>query len=56
MLMSLYWAFQLDAVARRNLYLDQVRDTETVEELTAAIRQFRAAHQSEIKLWQSLPM
>jgi hypothetical protein len=53
-LMSLYWSFQVEAVARRNLYLDLVRDTQSFEDLTHAIAAFRA--RSDIKDWQVLPM
>lgn len=40
-LMSLCWAFRLDGVARRNLYLDRIRNTETHFDLRLAIEQFR---------------
>ncbi len=40
-LMTLYWAFDLEAVARRNLYLDRIAGTRTWEELRAAITDFR---------------
>lgn len=53
-LMTLYWCFRLDAVARRNLYLAQVRDTETFQDLTVAIGYWRATHES--KGWVDLPM
>jgi hypothetical protein len=39
-LMSLMWAFDLDAVARRNLYLPILSETETVWDVQAAIRAF----------------
>lgn len=53
-LMSLYWCFQLDAVADRNLYLDTIRDTVTYGDLSLAIDRFRAA--TEILPWVDLPM
>jgi hypothetical protein len=53
-LMSLYWCFRLEAVARRNLYLDRVRDTETYQDLTVAINTYRALNKS--KGWVDLPM
>lgn len=53
-LMSLYWAFELGAVARRNLYLDRIRNTQSFQELTLAIAEFRA--QSDQKDWRVLPM
>lgn len=53
-LMSLYWCFRLEAVSQRNLYLDQVRETETYQDLTLAIETYRALHDS--KMWVDLPM
>jgi len=53
-LMTLYWCFRLDDVARRNLYLESVRDTETFRDLTVAIGHWRARHES--KGWVDLPM
>jgi hypothetical protein len=53
-LMSLYWAFEVGAVARRCLYLDRIRDTQTFEEMTLAIATFRAGVQA--KDWRVLPM
>jgi hypothetical protein len=53
-LMTLYWCFELGAVARRNLYLDAVRDTEDYLSLKVAIGRYRAAHES--KNWVDLPM
>jgi hypothetical protein len=41
-LMSLYWGFQLQHVARRNLYLNEIRETETYQQLSMAIERFRA--------------
>ena len=55
-LMTLYWAFQVDAVANRNLYLNELRDTETYYDVVTAILQFRARNLEQIKDWQSLPM
>ena len=53
-LMSLQWCFHLDVVARRNLYLDGVRETEDFRDLSLAIEYFRATHDS--KPWVDLPM
>lgn len=53
-LMTLYWCFRLDDVARRNLYLGSVKDTETFQDLTVAIGHYRATHGS--KGWVDLPM
>ncbi|HSY84242.1 MAG TPA: DUF1152 domain-containing protein [Gemmatimonadaceae bacterium] len=44
-LMALYWAFRLDGVAERNLYLDRIRETETFAELQLAIERFRHLRQ-----------
>ena len=55
-LMTLYWAFQLDAVANRNLYLNELRDTENYQDVINAIHIFRARNLATIKDWQSLPM
>jgi hypothetical protein len=41
-LMSLLWAFDLAAVARRNLYLDRLSQTETVWDVQLAIEAFHA--------------
>jgi hypothetical protein len=53
-LMSLYWAFRLENVARRNLYLNQVSATETIEEIALAIEKFRDALPT-IRPWTSIP-
>lgn len=53
-LMALCWAFQLDRVAQRNLYLDRIRDTETYVELSMAIRSYRATL-PETKAWKGIP-
>ena len=53
-LMALYWTFQLEAVARRNLYLDQIRDTRTFPELSLAIETFRAGL-AKTRGWKDIP-
>ena len=40
-LMALYWAFRLEGVVERHLYLDRIRDTETFAELQLAMERFR---------------
>jgi hypothetical protein len=55
-LMTLYWAFQLKEVVRRNLYLHKLRDLETYHEVSAAIELFRYQNQDKVKTWQELPM
>jgi hypothetical protein len=52
--MGLCWVFQLDAVARRILYADLVRETESPMEMESAIEKFRMAH-PDIRKWQTLP-
>lgn len=54
-LMSLCWSFRLDAVARRNLYLAQIEETETNFELRLAIERFRESL-PVIRPWKRLPM
>lgn len=41
-LMGMYWGFDLDAVARRCLYLDLISETETAFEVHAIIERFRS--------------
>ncbi len=53
-LMAFYWAFRLEHVARRNLYLDQIRDTYSYGELSRAIEMFRASL-SQTRPWASIP-
>lgn len=54
-LMSLYWTFELAAVAKRNLYINRVRETETYGELSLTIQSFRDELPMQ-KPWQPLPM
>ncbi len=42
--MSLYWCFRLDPVARRILYLDEVRETQSYLDVTRAIERYRNRH------------
>jgi len=46
-LMSLYWCFRLDPVARRILYLDEVRETQSYLDVTRAIERYRNRHISK---------
>jgi len=41
-LMTILWSFDLAAVARRNLYLESLRKTDSIWEVQAAIQHFRA--------------
>jgi hypothetical protein len=53
-LMAIYWAFRLENVARRNLYLDYIRKTTTYQELSLAVESFRAT-QDKTKPWADIP-
>lgn len=53
-LMALYWAFRLEHVARRNLYLDRIADTQSYTELSLAIEAFRATL-SKTRAWKDIP-
>ncbi len=55
-LMTLYWAFKLETVVQRNLYLDDIRNTETYRDVINAIQRYRARNIDNIKDWQNLPM
>jgi hypothetical protein len=52
-LMTLYFAFELEAVARRSLYLPRLEDTETLFEVSLRIEGFRAA--VEHRPWRAIP-
>lgn len=41
-LMAQYWGFRVDGLAKRCLYLDQIRNTRSRGEITRAIHQFRS--------------
>ena len=41
-LMAQYWAFEVDGLARRCLYLGRIKDTRSRGEITRAIHEFRA--------------
>jgi hypothetical protein len=53
-LMAIYWAFSLDHVARRNRYLDGIRNTETYQELSTAIEAF-CETQIRTRPWLGIP-
>ena len=53
-LMGLYWAFRLEAVTRRNLYLNQIRGTETAEEVALIIERFRDGL-PKTRPWSTIP-
>jgi hypothetical protein len=52
-LMGLYWAFDVDAVAKRNLYLESLLNTNNFSVLRERIREFDAIR--ERKPWQVFP-
>ena len=54
-LMTLFWAFELDAVAERCLYLDEVRETKSYARLSQAIEEFRAGL-GKTKPWEEIPV
>jgi hypothetical protein len=54
-LMALYWGFRLEAVAGRNLYLPNIRDTETAGEVALAIERFRDTLPA-IRPWAPMPV
>ena len=53
-LMSLFWAFSVESVARRNLYLDRIRQTLDYSELTLAIEAFHS-QQPNLRPWRPIP-
>lgn len=54
-LMGLYWAFNLEGIAKRNLYLEHIRNTQSYWELRFAIEVFRSSLTS-IKSWKGIPL
>jgi hypothetical protein len=55
-LMSLYWCFRLEQVARRILYLDAIRDISGYAELVAQINLAHASHGPRLRPRRDLPM
>jgi hypothetical protein len=53
-LMALFWAFRLEQVARRNLYLDRIGKTTSYTELSMAIEAYRATLPKS-RPWKELP-
>lgn len=39
--MALYFTFELDALARRNLYLDRIENTVLIRQISSSIEAFR---------------
>ncbi len=54
-LMSMYWAFDLKALARRCLYLETLRDTREMWEVAERIETFRNARK-DIRPWKDIPV
>lgn len=54
-LMSMYWCFELTALARRIMYLEQMKETESPTEVRKIISEFRDKHDA-IKEWTHLPI
>ena len=54
-LMAAYWCFRLGPVARRVLYLDRVKETDTRGEVALAIAEFRA-RQGRVRPWVEIPV
>ncbi|QSQ21527.1 DUF1152 domain-containing protein [Pyxidicoccus parkwayensis] len=54
-LMSLYWAFDLTALARRCLYLDVLKDTQTMLEVSRRIEDFRNRLPT-VRPWKDIPV
>jgi hypothetical protein len=54
-LMSMYWAFTLEGVARRCIYLDEVRDTESYYDLSRAIAACRDSMPLK-REWEHIPL
>jgi hypothetical protein len=53
-LMAFYWAFQLEHVAKRNLYLNRIGQTTTYQELSLAIETFRETL-PKTRPWRAIP-
>lgn len=53
-LMSLFWAFTLQNVARRNLYLNEIRETDSYQQLSMAIERYRASL-PKTRPWVEIP-
>ena len=55
-LMALYWAFELNAVAKRNLYLELLATSNTYDDVRSAIATYRAIHHQNTREGMPLPM
>lgn len=53
-LMSMYWSFELDVVARRCLYLKELSRTESYGDLERVVKQFRKNY-PPLRGWEPIP-
>jgi hypothetical protein len=53
-LMALYWTFRLEDVAQRNMYLKQIEQTITYQELSLVIETFRETL-PKTRPWRAIP-
>jgi hypothetical protein len=53
-LMALYWSFRVDPVARRNLYLDRIKNTRTASQVASEIEKFRDSL-PQTRPWTAIP-
>ena len=53
-LMSMYWSYDVDAVARRCLYLKEIAQTKSYKELDQVVKDFRKKYPPH-KTWRSIP-
>ncbi len=53
-LMPMYWAFELEPIVRRNLYIDRLKETQTITEVLHAITKFRG--ECPGKGWEEMPV
>jgi hypothetical protein len=54
-MMPIYWFFNLEQVARRVLYLDSIKGTETFQELGRSIEYFRRQCRP-VRPWKTIPI
>ena len=53
-LMPIYWAFELHAVAARNLYIDLLHGTDTITDVALRIAAYRSSIAN--RHWQDIPV
>lgn len=53
-LMPIYWAFGLQAVVKRNLYIDTLYDTESLSDVLFQISVFR--RRCKTRIWEDMPL